>query len=98
MKLHTDLRVQRLVSRPVEIFFGDLVTTIPKSAIVCDACNQQVAVTEQDLKNLAMGYAVVDGEFILEVVCEECRQRYFDDIPVFDTLEDAEEVYEKKVR
>ncbi|MEM4273286.1 MAG: hypothetical protein QW420_02885 [Candidatus Caldarchaeum sp.] len=91
VRLHTDLRIQRLVSRPIEIFFGDLVTTIPKSAIVCDACNSRVALKEKDLEDgLTMGYAVVDEDSITEVVCEECRQRYFDGIPVFDTLEDAE--------
>ncbi len=96
VKLHTDLRVQRLVSRPVEIFFGDLVTTIPKSAIVCDACNQQVAVTEQDLKDgLTEGYAVVDEDFLTEVVCDECRKHYFSDAPIFDTLEAGDE-YEKR--
>ena len=92
VKLYTDLRIQRLVSRPIEIFFGDLVTTIPKSAIVCDTCNQQVAVTEQDLKNgLSKGYAVIDEDCLVEVVCEDCRKKFFSAAPVLDTLEDGED-------
>jgi hypothetical protein len=61
-----DLRLQRLVSRPMEIYdVGgnevSLVGVIPKSAIVCDVCNDRVGVSEKEVKEegLPVGYAVM---------------------------------------
>jgi hypothetical protein len=92
-----DLRLQRLVSRPMEIYdVGgngvSLVDVIPKSAILCDACNDRVGVTEKEVKEegLPVGYAVCEGGFILQVVCETCRRRYFRSAEVVHDLEEAE--------
>jgi hypothetical protein len=92
-----DLRLQRLVSRPMEIYdVGDngvsLVDVIPKSAIVCDACNDRVGVSEKEVaeEGLPVGYAVIQSDFIIEVVCEACRRKYFGNAEVLHDLEEAE--------
>jgi hypothetical protein len=92
-----DLRLQRLVSRPMEIYnVGDngvsLVDVIPKSAIVCDACNDRVGVSEKEVmeEGLPVGYAVIQSDFIIEVVCEVCKRKYFGSAEVVHDLEEAE--------
>jgi len=66
------------------------VELIEKAAILCDGCGRQVAVTEKDLDaGLPMGYALCDKECIIEVVCEECRRRYFEHLRAYDDLDQA---------
>jgi hypothetical protein len=45
----------------------------------------------EEEKECPTGYVVSDGEYIYEAVCEDCRKRYYGDLPVYDTLEEAEE-------
>jgi hypothetical protein len=91
-----DLRIGRLVSRPMEIWVGDSygedVEIIPKSAILCDACNKRVGVSDEEVREegLPTGYAVCEADFILEVVCEACRRKYFGSAEVMHDLEEAE--------
>ncbi len=93
--LHTDLRVRKLVERPMKLMwtdgYGIQVEVIPKEFIVCDACNTRVGVTEKEVEEegLSVGYAVCDEEAVLEVVCQKCRNRYFSGCPSFKSLEDA---------
>ena len=96
IRICKDLRIQRLLWRPVTMVsfdrrgvIGD-VELVEKSVIVCDSCGQRVAVTEKDLdEKLPMGYALCDEECIIEVVCEDCRQRYFKHLRIYDDLEQA---------
>ena len=94
--IYSDLRIQKLLWRPVTMLSFDRsgaisdVELIEKSAILCDACGRRVAVTEKDLdEGLPMGYALCDDECIIEVVCEDCRQRYFKHLKIYDDLEQA---------
>ena len=95
--IHTDPRLRSIVSRPM--FFmafsegGVVMETIPKDAVVCDACNARVGVTEEEVEELGLpvGYAVCDEEAILEVVCQGCRLRYFQGVKAFRTLDDLQQ-------
>lgn len=90
--LYRDLRLQKLVKQPVVIFFGGDVSIIPKDVILCDVCNNVVAVEERDLElgdRLPIGYALCDDEYILEVVCEECRRKHFQHLRCYNDLEEA---------
>jgi hypothetical protein len=93
-----DLRIGRLVSRPMEIYGLEdgrvsLEGVIPKTAILCDACNDRVGVTEKEVREegLPTGYAVCEAGLIMEVVCEACRIKYFGDAEVLPNLDEAEE-------
>jgi hypothetical protein len=95
VRIATDPRIQRLVWRPMTmLFFGDSemdVDVVYKSAILCDACNAQLYTGMEEEKEYPTGYVLSDGEYIYEAVCEDCRKRYYEDLPVYDTLEEAEE-------
>ena len=95
VRIATDPRIQRIVWRPMTmVLFGDSdmdVDLVYKSAILCDVCNSQVYTGREEEEGLPTGYVVSDGEYIYEVVCEDCRKRYFGKLPVYDSLEGAEE-------
>jgi hypothetical protein len=95
VRIATDPRIQRIVWRPMTmLFFGDSemdVDVVYKSAILCDACNAQLYTGMEEEKEYPTGYVLSDGEYIYEAVCEDCRKRYYEDLPVYDTLEEAEE-------
>jgi hypothetical protein len=95
VRIATDPRIQRLVWRPMTmLFFGDSemdVDVVYKSAILCDACNAQLYTGREEEKECPTGYVVSDGEYIYEAVCEDCRKRYYGKLPVYDSLEEAEE-------
>jgi hypothetical protein len=95
VRIATDPRIQKIVWRPMTmVFFGDSdmdVDLVYKSAILCDVCNSQVYTGREEEEGLPTGYVVSDGEYIYEVVCEDCRKRYFGKLPVYDSLEGAEE-------
>ncbi|MEM4497845.1 MAG: hypothetical protein QW692_03345 [Nitrososphaerota archaeon] len=90
-----DLRIWKLLMRSATIMFFDErgrvrdVELIEKPEILCDVCGGPVAVAEEELERLPMGYAVCDEECIIEVVCDDCRRRYFADRPVYDDLDRA---------
>jgi predicted phage-related endonuclease len=94
VRIATDTRIQRIVWRPMTmLFFGDSemdVDVVYKSAILCDACNTQLY-TGMEEEECPTGYVVSDGEYIYEAVCEDCRKRYYGGLPVYDSLEEAEE-------
>jgi uncharacterized protein with PIN domain len=81
--LHQDEKILKAVKRPAKIitFKGNKPVTveeIPKTIIVCDDCNTQVATTQKEVDNgLPVGYAVCDDLYIYEVVCEECKEKYY---------------------
>lgn len=93
--IYSDPRLQRLLQRPLTLidFVDDRicdVELIEKSAILCDACGGQVAFTEEDLEQgLPKGYALCDEECVIEVVCDDCRQKYFEALRVYSDLDDA---------
>jgi len=93
--IHRDLRVQRIIKMPVTICLLDEddvieeVELVEKAEITCDACGRTVAIAEEELEALPMGYALCDGEEILEVVCEECRRKYFAALRIYDDLDEA---------
>jgi hypothetical protein len=93
--IYRDLRIQQIVKRPVTICFLDDedrisdVELVEKTGILCDACSSRVAVTEEELETLPTGYALCDGEQIYEVVCEDCRRRYYARLRVYDDLDKA---------
>jgi hypothetical protein len=95
VRIATDPMIQRIVWRPMTmLFFGDSemdVDVVYKSAILCDACNAQLYTGREEEKECPTGYVVSDGEYIYEAVCEDCRKRYYEDLAVYDTLEEAEE-------
>jgi hypothetical protein len=95
VRIATDPRIRRIVWRPMTmLFFGDSemdVDVVYKSAILCDACNAQLYTGREGEKECPTGYVVSDGEYIYEAVCEDCRKRYYGKLPVYDTLEEAEE-------
>jgi len=94
--IYSDLRIQKLLWRPATLMSFDEsgvisnVELIEKSVIVCDTCGRQVAVTEKDLdEGLPMGYALCDEECVIEVVCEDCRRKYFAGLSVYHSLDEA---------
>ena len=94
VRLHRDPVIQRIVWRPIEMWFSDEVVTIPKDVIVCDACGERVATSEDEVEaGVQEGFAVVevgDGEsWMLEVVCDGCRRKYFSRCEVFDEMSDG---------
>jgi len=109
VKICSDLRIQRLLWRPVTMIGFDEhgavreVQLIEKTMIICDTCGARVAVTERDLdEGLPMGYALCDEECIIEVVCEDRRRRYFkhliDGVEIFlDLLNDPETDFRVKL-
>jgi hypothetical protein len=95
VRIATDPRIQRIVWRPMTmLLFGDSgmdVDVVYKPAILCDTCNAQLYTGREEEKEYPTGYVLSDGEYIYEAVCEDCRKRYYEDLPVYDTLEEAEE-------
>jgi len=95
VRIATDPRIQRIVWRPVTmVFFEDSdmdVDLIYKSAILCDVCNAQVYTGREEEDGLPAGYVICDDECIYEAICEDCRKKYYRKLPVYDTLEEAEE-------
>ncbi len=84
VRIYSDLRIQQLLRRSATMICFDErgvvsnVELIEKTAILCDSCGRKVAVTEGDLdEGLPMGYALCDEEYVIEVVCEDCRRKYF---------------------
>jgi len=93
--IHADLRIRRLLWRPITVMGldegGDIIDVelIEKAAILCDSCGRRVAADSRDLEEgLPTGYALCDKECIVEVVCEGCRRRYFPALRVYDSLDD----------
>jgi len=93
VRLDKDIRVQKVVKRPIELLSIDEdgrildVELIEKTEIVCDLCNNKVAVEESELDSLPAGFALTDGEYLYEILCEECRSRYYRDLKIYDSLE-----------
>lgn len=89
VRIATDLRVKQLVQRPATMVFPDDVVIIPKDEVVCDACNACVEIDDEQRVSNMTGFALCDPYVIIEVVCDECRRRYFPTAPVYNTLEQA---------
>ena len=89
-----DPRIQQVVKRPVTICFLDDeggisgVELIEKAEVMCDVCGSRMAATEEELKTLPMD-ALCDDEQVYEVVCEDCRRRYYSGLKVYDNLDEA---------
>lgn len=77
------------VNRPMLIVSPFGIVEIPKDVIVCDACNEAVE-RERDWA-LVFVDRIDCKTFVEEVVCEECRKRYFDNLP---TLSSVDALYE----
>ena len=95
VRIFSDPRIQRLLWRPTTMIvfdergFIEDVELIEKHAILCDSCGCRVAVRESELGELPAGYALCDEEFVIEVVCEDCRRRYFKRLKVYGDLDEA---------
>jgi len=96
IRIYKDLRVQKILQRPITLAWFDEkgrmdVELIEKTAILCDACNNPVSITEKEVEEgrLPIGYVLCDKEYLLEVVCEDCRRKHFKDLRVYDCLEEA---------
>ena len=93
--IFSDPRIQRLLWRPVTMIACDEhgliedVELIDKPAVLCDSCGRRVAVRESELRELPTGYALCDERFIIEVVCEDCRKKYFNNLKVYGDLDEA---------
>jgi len=95
--IHRDLRIQRIVVRPIEIYIFDEngrvidVELIQKSAIVCDVCGTEtVALTENEVQNgLRPGYAVCDSKYVIQITCDACRSKYFSFLKIYNDLDEA---------
>ena len=93
--IFSDPRIRRLLWRPVTMIacdehgFIEDVELIEKPAILCDACGCRVAVRESELGELPTGYALCDEKFVIEVVCEDCRRKYFKHLKVYRDLDEA---------
>jgi uncharacterized protein with PIN domain len=96
VKIATDPRIQRIVWRPATIVSGNPesddmgVELFYKPFIVCDICNARVNAGKKDEEGLPVGYVLADTKYVYEVVCEDCRRRYFGRLSVYDNLEEAE--------
>ena len=95
--IYEDVKVQEIVKRPAKLYFigedGRIeVELIEKPLIVCDICNSQVAIRLEELGRLPTGYVLCNDESILEVVCEDCRMRYYAELRVYDSLDEALEM------
>jgi len=77
VSIHKDLRIQKIILRPIEIIEttedGKIVDVelVEKTTIVCDVCCSEIALTDY------------------EVVCEECRKRYFSFLKIYNDLDEA---------
>ena len=94
VRVEMDPVIQRLVWRPMEIWSRDGVDVVPKGAVLCDVCNEVVATSVREVEEgYPRGYAVVEaggGEaWMLEIVCDECRRRYFARCDVYDEMPDG---------
>ncbi len=94
--IYSDIRIQRLIWRPATLMSFDEggvisdVELVEKPVIVCDTCGARVAVTDKDVEEgLPMGYALCDEQYLIEVVCEDCRRRYFAGLRVYRSLDEA---------
>lgn len=88
VKIATDHWIWCLVHQPVVVGSGDRAAVIPKDAVVCDVCNAYVDVENPDVSSCT-GWAVCDDSSIIEVVCDECRKKYFPTKPVYENLRQA---------
>jgi len=50
--IHTDPILREMVSRPMVFMEFPSMVAIPKDAVVCDACNARVGVTEEEVEEL----------------------------------------------
>ena len=95
------MRVQKIVKRPIELLSIDGdgrildVELIEKTEILCDLCNNKVAVEESELDSLPPGYVLCDSEYLYEVVCEDCRKRYLPRLKIYSNLEEADKAGER---
>lgn len=96
VRIYEDQRIREAVRKPMKIVELDergrvvSIEAIEKTAILCDSCSSELAVDGDGLEEgLPVGYAVCDEEYVLEVVCEDCRLRFFPSLEVFDDLEEA---------
>ena len=96
IRIDKDLRLQRIVMRPIEIIEttedGEIIDVelIDKTSILCDVCSAQVALNEEDLESgLPIGYVLCDEGYLYEVVCEECREKYYGRLKIYDDLDEA---------
>ena len=54
---------------------------------------RQVALSQDELKNgLPIGYVLCDGEYVYEVLCEDCRRKYLGRLKIYDSLDEAGDV------
>jgi hypothetical protein len=96
VRVDADKEVKTLVSQPITMIFldglgnADVEVIERHGDVVCDACGRAIALDQEDLeKGLIPGYALVDEGYIVEVICDECRRRYYPRLKIYNTLEEA---------
>jgi hypothetical protein len=57
---------------------------------VCDICWKRVDTGKEGEEGLPVGYVLADTEYLYDIICENCRRRYYRKLSVYDTLEEAE--------
>jgi len=81
--VNSDPRVQEYVLRPLIITTVDRKGKIREALhienheAVCDLCGSPIALTGRELEERARGYAVIVNGQIVQVICEECRRRFW---------------------
>jgi len=50
---------------------------VEKHEAVCDLCGSPIALTKKELEERARGYAVIVDGRIVQVICEDCRKRFW---------------------
>jgi len=65
----------------VKVFIGGdkikEVLHIEKHEAICDLCGNSIALTKKELKEKAKDYAVIVDGRIVQVICGECRKRFW---------------------
>jgi len=88
--VHTDDALRKYLLQPTISLTEYSLTIIPKFDIICDACGNNVAFMESQVREGAsVGYALFVDGVLYEVLCEKCRQQYYSTLPVYKTVANA---------
>lgn len=90
VQLSEDDYTRTLCMKPMEIHAGGKIEVIEKPFLVCDFCNKQVLSTRDEIndaleklqnpeevrKDIGVAEITPDGDYITNVMCYECLQRF----------------------
>ncbi|MEM4168020.1 MAG: hypothetical protein QXS96_07645 [Candidatus Caldarchaeum sp.] len=81
--IHTDKKLLKHLLTPKIVVDAYGYSIIPVE-IRCDHCEERIGVNGQPA-----GYALFDAEKLWEVLCENCKQRFHPNKPVYSSITEA---------